>query len=225
MKERVVRYCNNCGVILFLIPWEAKRGKTSYCSRSCQYEWMRENEIGKKPRATLVCDNCGNQYQVQWFRAAKSRFCSKECSLVCARSVRDAKPRKQPVIQICEYCNREYAVCEKYLIGRQRFCSNQCLGLSRRSPDLPADIQFRNSHAYHIWRTDVYKRDDYICQDCGQRGGNLNAHHIFRFNDFGEHRLEIWNGVTLCVLCHAKYHPQQANGLLAVANSKERDAS
>ena len=31
---------------------------------------------------------------------------------------------------------------------------------------------------YKEWRKAIYERDNYICQKCDQKGGNLNAHHI-----------------------------------------------
>ena len=37
--------------------------------------------------------------------------------------------------------------------------------------------RIRNSSKYFDWRDDVFKRDNYTCQCCGQVGGKLNAHH------------------------------------------------
>ncbi len=68
----------------------------------------------------------------------------------------------------------------------------------------PENTQIRESHAYKIWRENVFKRDDYRCQDCGQRGGDLEAHHDLPFTHFPELRLEVLNGETLCVPCHRK---------------------
>jgi len=68
----------------------------------------------------------------------------------------------------------------------------------------------RASTEYKRWREAAFTRDNYTCQDCGERGGKLHAHHVFSFADFPEHRLEVWNGVTLCEVCHAKLHPAMA---------------
>lgn len=65
----------------------------------------------------------------------------------------------------------------------------------------------------------VYKRDDYTCQICGQRGGRLQADHFPKTFAYlvKEHQLktmdeaysctELWNisnGRTLCTECHKK---------------------
>ena len=64
----------------------------------------------------------------------------------------------------------------------------------------------RNSYSYQHWRKQVYQRDRYTCQRCGQVGGVLNAHHKKSYKKFPKLRLEITNGVTLCAKCHRKVH-------------------
>ena len=68
-------------------------------------------------------------------------------------------------------------------------------------------VRGRSISGYKEWRTSVYKRDDYTCQKCGERGGNkLNAHHIEGFADNPELRTELSNGITLCKDCHKDFH-------------------
>jgi len=55
---------------------------------------------------------------------------------------------------------------------------------------------------YIIWRTAVYKRDKYTCQECGQVGHVLNAHHIKDWLSYPELRYNVNNGITLCKKCH-----------------------
>jgi 5-methylcytosine-specific restriction endonuclease McrA len=52
------------------------------------------------------------------------------------------------------------------------------------------------------WSRDVLIRDSFNCVMCHTVGGRLNAHHIKRFSDYPELRLDINNGVTLCEICH-----------------------
>src|SRR3990167_8684542 len=57
---------------------------------------------------------------------------------------------------------------------------------------------------YRIWRESVFKRDNYICVWCDQRGKKLNADHIKPFCLFPELRFVVDNGRTLCIDCHRK---------------------
>lgn len=71
-------------------------------------------------------------------------------------------------------------------------------------------IRMRNSPEYQEWRACVFERDHYTCQNCGQVGWNLNAHHIKPFKDFPNLRLDVNNGITLCRNCHLLAHGKKA---------------
>lgn len=80
------------------------------------------------------------------------------------------------------------------------------------------NTKIRKIFEYRQWVQDIFKRDNYICQGCGERGVKLNVHHIKPFalilaeNNIStvEEALNcsiIWdydNGITLCVPCHKK---------------------
>lgn len=68
----------------------------------------------------------------------------------------------------------------------------------------PLNKILRESLEYRLWREAVFARDNFTCQECGQRGGNLQADHIKPFALFPELRLALDNGRTLCVECHKK---------------------
>jgi hypothetical protein len=60
----------------------------------------------------------------------------------------------------------------------------------------------RNGLEYREWRNFVFIRDNYTCQECGQRGGKLNVHHKEEVSCFPEKMYDKENGITLCVKCH-----------------------
>lgn len=68
----------------------------------------------------------------------------------------------------------------------------------------PKNKIIRSSTEYKQWRKAVFERDNYTCQFCKVRGGELNADHIKPFALFSELRFELSNGRTLCHSCHLK---------------------
>ena len=87
------------------------------------------------------------------------------------------------------------------------------------------NVQIRGSLEYRLWREAVFKRDDYTCLECKQRGGKLNAHHIKPFSLFPELRFAIDNGATLCELCHKKTDSYAGKGLKREHYNKKNEVS
>lgn len=57
-----------------------------------------------------------------------------------------------------------------------------------------------------VWRILIYKNNDYTCQKCTTRGGDLVAHHIESWDINEELRYIEDNGTTFCISCHHKFH-------------------
>jgi len=151
---------------------------------------MGEDNPGwKGGRKEIVCLNCKKTFIP---RGATQKYCSRKCSDSCPLKAEKAKNK---------------------LIGKhQNLARNWRGGLTN------LDHLIRTEFKYRQWRSDVFTRDDFTCQKCGQRGGRLHAHHIKYFSSILsqnkittlEHAFqceELWNinnGVTLCQSCHKK---------------------
>lgn len=97
-----------------------------------------------------------------------------------------------------------------YKTGSEHWC------YKKKRPEITGDkhpnwkggtAKYRNDLRYGAdyihWRSEVFERDNYTCQKCGDdRGRNLEAHHISCWSDCPELRFELNNGVTLCIDCH-----------------------
>lgn len=70
-------------------------------------------------------------------------------------------------------------------------------------------VKTRGIFGYKKWSKQVRERDDYTCKICGKTkddGYNLVAHHLDSYDTHKDLRLDLDNGVTLCVSCHNKFH-------------------
>ena len=95
--------------------------------------------------------------------------------------------------------------------GQAYFCSKKCSNVFNKmigdnSPSwkggvTPLHERLRKTSEYKEWRKAVFVRDNYECQICGIRGGNLRANHIKKFADYPELRTNINNGITICKNC------------------------
>src|ERR1035437_9094864 len=65
----------------------------------------------------------------------------------------------------------------------------------------PLNEKQRSIFKNHVQK-EVLKRDDYTCQLCGTRGGELNVDHIQKWSEYVEGRFSMDNCRTLCVECH-----------------------
>src|SRR3990167_8454892 len=115
----------------------------------------------------------------------------------------------------------------KYGVGRCKRCyTKYSIGENAsqwKGGITPINKQIRSCFKYRQWRSDVFTRDEYICQWCLQKGGILNADHIKPFAQIVlEYGLssqqdandceELWNinnGRTLCIECHKKTESYQ----------------
>jgi hypothetical protein len=113
------------------------------------------------------------------------------------------RDRQNGTHRSCVVCGKAFYVTPSEIASRPaKYCSLACAGYARRLTNQKG----RNSWRTIAWRQEVFERDQYTCQHCGQRGGELNAHHIKGWTKYPHLRFDLGNGLTLCVNCHIAHH-------------------
>ena len=120
------------------------------------------------------------------------------------------KKRELRINKECKWCEKKFDV--QPCLDRIQCCSRSCtkrlqLQNSENHPNWRGGKgterhRLMGKEEYVLWRTAVFIRDNYTCQECNMRGGELNADHIKPWSLYPELRYAIDNGRTLCVSCH-----------------------
>lgn len=159
--------------------------KTVYCSRAC----LDKTKIGNTYRRGQKHPNIWNKgkkgLQVAWNKGNGEY----------AKALGFGKwmVGKQPSIET----RRKISETHKARVAR----GENNFYIDGRTPQRKA---IRRSLDYRLWREAVFKRDNWTCTECKERGVYLEAHHIKPFAFFPELRFAIDNGISVCTPCHAK---------------------
>jgi len=166
------------------------------------------------------CKNCGKTFLVGNYRDQTAKFCSGRCygDWLSANKRGEEHPSWQEGgrNRVCNHCGKNFEWNGKVAISvfrKRKFCSKKCAdeGGFRYSgsdhPNYRETARRRNrGGAHHKWTTAVISRDRGVCQQCGEFGLEVHAHHIKSYRDFPELRFDVSNGVTLCFKCHWAVH-------------------
>lgn len=110
--------------------------------------------------------------------------------------------------------------------GNTKSCGNRTIHYSGddngnwKGGITPELIAARTSTAYNNWREQVYAKDWYTCQCCGQSIGiDKEAHHFMSFALYPDLRFDVNNGITLCSDCHSAVKPGGFHYVYGVNNN------
>lgn len=70
----------------------------------------------------------------------------------------------------------------------------------------------RGYSEYNDWRMEVFKRDAFTCQVCGQVGCRFVSHHLDSYDSNPDSRTALNNGICLCKDCHKEFHSKYGYG-------------
>lgn len=199
--------CDFCSKELELPKWRYERSKLHFCCVECKNKGLKFTESQK----TKICKNCAIKFQ--YSAANKSQvFCSQKCM--------GEFNKKTIKVKCCECGKIINSTNGKLKRVKNTFCSSSCKYKFQSksikgnknynyNPNLTNEdrVEHRGIDGYKEWRIIVFERDNYTCKCCGDSvGGNLNAHHILNYSSYEKLRLDINNGITLCNLCHKRFH-------------------
>lgn len=180
------------------------------------------------------CKNCNKEFKIHNYRKDTAFYCSIGCSkkgqipynkkgLINDCIICDKEFSVQPATQDSKFCS--YKCYWKSLLGVHKETSttfkkgrnSQFKGLKRpknsgknhplwKGGITKENHKVRTSLEYKLWVKSCLERDNFTCQKTGQKGGELEVHHINNFSNFLELRTSIENGITLSKISHKEFH-------------------
>ncbi len=185
------RTCNTCG-----IEKDAQRDFYVSNQRACCKACMPQNQ-----KVEHTCVACGKKRMVT---KANLRLSKGSCRVCATKEVASRPEIKEKISN-----SARVQVLKQGGVPNAKKFTKERAGEKHhnwKGGITPSIMKIRLSEEMRNWRKMVFSRDNYTCQECGQRGGKLCAHHLKSFKNFPELRFEVSNGQTLCYSCHGKTH-------------------
>lgn len=203
---REVKSCLICGKVFTTYQ------RSKFCSRPC----YRKRRI----RIKKTCQLCGKNFEIRPHEREQI-YCGKSCSGKVNVGKAD---RKAAGLKISKsMAGRIPKNIELLMDKGSKFRFKKGQFSREKHPHwkggiTPLTKRIRHSESYFNWIKFVFERDDYTCQICGQKGGELNADHYPKmfWRVVADNRIksleealqcqELWNlrnGRTLCRNCHS----------------------
>jgi len=175
-------------------------------------------------KAEVVCEQCGDAFEVWPYRADDARFCSSECD----GNFKEGKTgefngryRNAKEEVTCQQCGSEF---EDYPYKGRRYCSKTCYREASKeifsgdgNPAWRGGYEGYYGPNWSEQRKKAIERDGHACQDCGTHADDMerspDVHHKKRLGWFKEEYAapewyekgnRLGNLVTLCLSCHMK---------------------
>ena len=223
-KHKCSCICKYCGK-----EFKGDKKNRCFCSKECYTKYNIAENNPKYNSVKCNCDYCGKEITVKKSHYDKfdNHFCNMECNHKWQgenwKGENNPNYKNGSVKCNCDYCGKEIVIKKsQYNNSKNHYCSYDCANKGHGenikgenhpnyNPNITQEERElgRNYTEYRDWRKEVFERDNYTCQCCGDnKGHNLNAHHIYGYTEYKDLRTDVDNGVTLCEDCHKRYHKQ-----------------
>jgi len=164
--------------------------------------------------AKKVCKICKNIFYVIKKTRGKYYFCSSKskrfaktnyCSIKCAKKLSDGW--KKNIIMLNGKDRVRSGEKHPFYGKHHTLETREKMSLAKTKEE--KFTGFKNSQNYLQRRVfkkqiqkQVFERDNYTCQLCMERGGDLQVDHIQSWSEYVELRFSLDNCRTLCAACH-----------------------
>lgn len=199
----------------FFADRSRKDGLKAYC-KDCGRDYQRKYPLGEGPRIGGLkrrtpynddgmkrCSTCHQWLLSEQFgprkdawdgRRSKCRTCENEARR--AKCVHKGRPSQRGRYQMSVTGS---AAISRSVSARMRGEGNPNWKGGNKN--------WRGTPEIMWWRRQVFERDHYTCQVCGDTSGsNLNAHHVLTAKEHPNLIIDVSNGITLCNTCHSAIH-------------------
>ena len=194
MRIIQTKSCLMCGVVFQKKPSHSQKAwkeRTKFCSRSCADQFKKGKAISWLEKHQF------KKGEKVWNKGLTKKKAPGLMKLSLERRGDNNVMKRKEV-------RKKSGESRKGSTHAQQHRDNIALGIKkywdkkgRRGYQRP-----KNSVKYKTWRRAIFERDDYTCQECGERGCKIVAHHIKGWAKYPKLRYEISNGIVLCTKCH-----------------------
>jgi len=161
----------------------------------CRLTVFAYSHAGYRKRAFWKCKcSCGNETVASGSQLRNGQ--RKSCGCLKTENT-IARNKRGPSVKTRQKMSKNHANFRGTKSGRWNF------DLTEVERELSKDRSMMLG--YLVWRSAVYAKDNYVCQNCGSNN-ILNAHHLNNYKNYPEQRTDINNGIVLCKTCHINFH-------------------
>lgn len=179
------KYQCDCGKIFETANTSVRQGKTKTCG--CSRIFV---EVGKTYNRLTVLEITNKRH----LNGSVTIKCQCSCGNICDKHASSVTCGR---VKSCGCLLKEMNI---------KLCSERSGPNHYKWKQDRSLVDVRIRHRMKNFTTGVMTRDNFICQKCLIRGGNLVAHHLDGYHWCKEKRQDIDNGITLCKECHLCFH-------------------
>lgn len=224
-KSGASKHCDKCRFLLRSCKNCGKGGccNKKFCSHACRRQWMKvypsntQFKPGHKTTYLKKCLECGAVFESN---SGSAKWCQKCCVCeFCGKQLPNGSHR---------FCGNSCSGKWKFKNNQKVrnalrsgvLSPNRGAGISRANTGKPRPYMRGENNPnwnggglrqkrrlemgrveYLLWRSSVFKRDEYKCVICCSQK-RITAHHIKPWSTCNELRFDQANGITICWPCH-----------------------